>query len=247
VNDERRALLRARVVIANSERTKRDVVERVGVRADCVHTIYCGIDADRFRPSTAAERAAARATLGLPQERVTVAFVGPVGDRRKGFDTVFAAWKALCADPTWDADLAVVGAGADVSGWVARAWGAKLASRIRFLGFREDMPAILAACDALVAPARYEAYGLAVQEALCCGLAALVSTGAGVAERYPPELHHLLIPDPEDSVDLADRLRTWRRQAERDRAAVASLSQVLRACTWERMAAAVARILETAA
>ena len=37
-------------------------------------------------------------------------------------------------------------------------------------------------------PARYEAYGLAVHEALCRGLPALVSASAGVAERYPADL-----------------------------------------------------------
>ena len=50
-----------------------------------------------------------------------------------------------------------------------------LEGRVRFLGFRRDMPAVFAACDLLIHPARYEAYGLAVHEALCRGLPALVT------------------------------------------------------------------------
>ena len=54
------------------------------------------------------------------------------------------------------------------------------------------MPTVFAACDLLIHPARYEAYGLAVHEALCRGLPALVSATAGVAERYPEDLGQLL-------------------------------------------------------
>ena len=57
--------------------------------------------------------------------------------------------------------------------------------------FDRDMPAVLAAADVLVHPARYEAYGLAVHEALCRGIPAIVSREAGVAERYPAALEPL--------------------------------------------------------
>lgn len=245
--DERESLRRARVVITNSERTKRDVVERLSIPVDRVHTVHYGIDGDRFHPPTAEERATARAMLGWPNGKIAVGFVGGLGDRRKGFDTVFTAWKMLCADSQWDADLAVIGAGSDLRLWKSLAIQVGLDSRIHFLGFRRDVSTVLTACDALVGPARYEAYGLGVQEALCCGLPALVTRTAGVAERYPPELHDLLIPDPDDAADLAKRLRDWRARAETYRAAVASLSQRLRAHTWDHMAAQIVDIIEAAA
>ena len=72
------------------------------------------------------------------------------------------------------------------------------------------MPEVLRACDALVSPVHYEAYGLNVQEAICCGLPALVSASAGIAEQYPAALADLLLPDPDDPADLAARLRRWR-------------------------------------
>ena len=73
------------------------------------------------------------------------------------------------------------------------------------------MPDILAGCDALAHPARYDAYGMAVQEAVCRGLPVVVSSAAGVSELYPPELSDLVLPDPEDAGELADRLWAWRR------------------------------------
>jgi glycosyltransferase involved in cell wall biosynthesis len=231
---ERASLRQARVVIANSQRTRSALIDRLGLRAENVYTVYYGNDPERFRPPSAAERAWARARLGWDDQRPTLAFVGALGDRRKGFDTLFEAWRRLVRDPGWDARLAVVGAGAGLGYW--RQAAAALDGSITFLGFRRDVSMILQACDALVSPVRYEAYGLSVQEAICCGLPAFVTRSAGVAERYPAELTELLIPDPDDAADLADRLRRWRSRADRAPAALAAFSEQLRATTWDDMA-----------
>ena len=213
--DERDAIRRARLVVANSERTRRDVIESLDVPPERVHTVYYGADPERFRPPTPEERREARALLGWGEsdDRPAVAFVGALGDARKGFDTLYGAWRRLARDPGWDARLVVVGAGATLPAWRARAEAEGLGGSIRFLGFRDDVPRVLAACDLLVSPTRYEAYGLNVQEALCCGLPAIVSASAGVAERYPGPLGALLLPDPDDDADLASRIAAWRSGA----------------------------------
>jgi glycosyltransferase involved in cell wall biosynthesis len=232
---EKHILTCARVVIANSQATRRHLIERCHLDPDRVHTIYYGVDPTQFYPATAEERRATRSRLGWPQTRLLVAFVGALGDRRKGFDTLFAAWQYLCRDSQWDAELVVVGSGAELPAWQTRVAAAGLSERIRFLGFRSDVPELLRACDALVSPTRYEAYGLNVHEALCCGLPAFVSASAGVAERYPPELRDLLLPDPNDAADLAARLRTWQENSERYRPILACLAADLRRYTWEDM------------
>jgi glycosyltransferase involved in cell wall biosynthesis len=244
---ERAALRRARIVIANSNRTRQDAIDRLGLPAARVRRVYYGVDADTFRPVTAAERAAARAALAWPENRPYVAFIGALGDRRKGFDTLFTAWRMLCANPQWDADLVVIGSGSELPYWKIRSAEAGLDSRIRFLGFRDDVPFIMAACDALVAAARYEAYGRVVQEALCRGLPAFVTRSAGVAEHYPVELHDLLMPDACQAADLAARLRAWRKSIDGYRDAVAPLSRTLRAHTWKRMAEQIVELIEAAA
>jgi glycosyltransferase involved in cell wall biosynthesis len=234
---ERLCLRQARSIIANSDQTRTALIERLGVPAERVRTIYYGIDANRFRPPTDAERAEARAQLGWTDDRPAVAFVGALGDLRKGFDTLFEAWRLLGHEASWDARLVVAGAGASLANWQARVAEAGLAQSVQFLGFRSDIPAVMNACDLLVSPTRYEAYGLNVHEALCCGLPAVVSASAGVSERYPPELHELLLPDPDDPADLATHLRTWREARDTYRDRVAPLGQVLRARTWDCCAA----------
>jgi glycosyltransferase involved in cell wall biosynthesis len=243
---ERRAVCSARLVIANSQATRRHAVELLGAPIDRVRTIYYGMDPQRFRPPTPRERTDARAALGWTDDRPAVAFVGALGDRRKGFDTLFDAWTRLCRDGSFDARLAVVGTGAELPAWRERASVAGLSDRIEFLGFQADVRRVLWACDALAAPTRYEAYGLAVHEALCCGLPAFVSARAGVAERMPTTLSDLLIANPDDPRELGDALRRWctGRAAYADSALAAS--DELRSRTWDDMAAEVLDAVEAA-
>jgi glycosyltransferase involved in cell wall biosynthesis len=241
---ERDVVHRARALVCNSERTAGDAIA-LGAMADRVRPVYYGADADRFRPPADSERREARRALGWMDERPTVAFVGALGDRRKGFDTLFAAWARLCADRGWDARLAVVGAGGELEAWRRRAAEAGLSERIAFLGFQADVRRVLWAADALASPTRYEAYGLAVQEALCCGLPAIVSEDAGVAERVHGPSRALLLPDVEDAADLAARLRAWRGAMDAHRSATLALSAEFRGWTWDDMARRMIDIIET--
>jgi glycosyltransferase involved in cell wall biosynthesis len=235
------------VVIANSRLTARHAVDLLGADPACVHTVYYGADPERFRPPSPEGRTEARRALRVG-DGPALAFVGALGDRRKGFDTLFHAFAFLCAgEPGWDATLLVAGVGGELDEWKRRAEAARLGRRIRFLGFRDDVREVLFAADAVVAPTRYEAYGLAVQEAICCGLPAIVSRGAGAAERIPAPLDALLLDDPDDGGELAERLLAWRAGLDAHRAAALELSAALRGWTWDHMAARLVDIVEAAA
>jgi glycosyltransferase involved in cell wall biosynthesis len=244
VATERLALRRARILLANSERTRDDIIHRIGVDPGRVSVVYLGVDREAFRVPTAGERALAREALGWRDPRPRVVFIGELGDRRKGLDVVYEAWRSLCGRSSWDAELVVVGRGAELPEWQERAARDGVASRIAFLGFRKDIALILAASDALVAPTRYEPYGLGVHEALCRGLPALVSASAGVAERYPTDLSSLLLREPESASGLTTALLAWRDDAEALRRPMADFAARLGARTWDDMARDIARICD---
>lgn len=248
VNEERAAIRRARLIVTSCEPTRRDVLERIGgIRPEIIHTAYYGIDPTVFRPADPGARAAIRARFGWAADRPKVAFVGALGDRRKGFDTLFTAWSLLCRDPSWDADLIVAGSGAEVPAWRTRAAEAGLAERIGFLGFVQGPADLYRACDAHCLPSRYEGYSLVTQEALACGLPAFITRVAGIADRYPDSLADFLIPDPDDAADLAGRLRRWRGRMDDYRALVAPFGQTLRDHTWDRMAEQIATLIDASA
>ena len=245
VVEERRALRRARLVICNSQRTVDDVVRLAGVDPGRARVVYYGIDVARFRPSTPSERDAARRALGIVHTRPIVLFAGALGDRRKGFDTLFAAWQSLCRCREWDADLVVAGSGAELRSWQARAADSLPPGRVRFLDYQRDMRGVFGAGDVLVHPARYEAYGLAVHEALCCGLPAIVSATAGIAERYPGTLTRLLLHEPDSAAEVAARLRAWREDSAIAEHA-AAFGAHLRRRSWDDMGREIAQLVEAA-
>jgi glycosyltransferase involved in cell wall biosynthesis len=243
---EAAVLNEASLVICNSARTREDVLRAYSVEASRVHVVYYGVDPIRFGPVTAADRKAAKRALGCTPDRPLVGFVGALGDRRKAFDTLFAAWCALCRDPRWDADLMVVGAGAELDAWRELARHRLLGDRVRFAGFRRDVPDVLAAFDALVHPARYEAYGLSAHEALCRGVPTLVTKTAGVAEQYPAALTDLLIANPDDADEVRARLEGWRSRMDVWRDVTAGAAAKLRQRTWDVMASEIVALAEAA-
>lgn len=242
LEQERRVLERARLVISNSERTTRDLVGRLGVNEGRIERVYLGVDRERFVPIPAEARAAARVAFGWV--RPVALFVGGLGDRRKGFDRALAAWVQRASDPAWDLDLVHVGGGPALADWRARVADRGLSGRVRFLGFRSDIPQLLQAADLLVSPTRYEPYGLGVHEALCCGLPAIVSRGAGVAERYSADLRELLLDDPEDCSELVRRIETWRSDPETWTRRTARLGDALRGRGWDEVAADLSERIE---
>jgi glycosyltransferase involved in cell wall biosynthesis len=150
----------------------------------------------------------------------------------------------LSAGDVWDALLLVAGGGRGLGAWRARVAEAGLAESVRFLDFSERLGEVLAACDLLVSPVRYEAYGLNVHEAVCRGVPALVSRGAGVAERYPASLKEMLLPDPEDAADLVARLRRWRGSIEIWKESFAPLAVQLSRRSWSDVAADLVSLAE---
>lgn len=239
IRRERTALRRARLVLCNSERTATDVRARLGIEPARTRVVYYGSDALQFPFVAQAERVGLKRDLGWPDDRPVALFVGALGDRRKGFDRLLEAWELLCRDPAWDADLAVTGQGAELPTWRRRAVDLGIDQRVRFLGFRTDISQVIGASDVMVHPARYEAYGLGVHEAICRGVPAIVSARAGIAELYPPSLADLLIADVEDLSEIADRLRRWRRDIELVAARIRPFSDRLRARTWSDMGAEI--------
>jgi glycosyltransferase involved in cell wall biosynthesis len=237
--NERKVLRMARLIIAQSQTTKSEAVRTLGIPEKQIRVVYLGVDASQYRVPNPRERAEAKAVLGCGETPATVAFVGALGDRRKGFDIAFEAWRALCSSPTWDAELLVVGTGTELPAWKLRARETGMDSRIRFLGFNPDPAFVvraLFASDALVAPTRYEGYGLAIQEAVCCGLPAIVNRAAPVTERLGGGLEELMLANPENVDDVVHRLRLWRSRREHFAAAAAVVSQKLRQHSWDNMA-----------
>jgi glycosyltransferase involved in cell wall biosynthesis len=97
----------------------------------------------------------------------------------KGVDVLLRAHARLGRD----ALLVLAGDGPDAARCRALAVDLGIAERVRFLGLRRDVDAILAACDVAVVPSQApEAFGLSVVEAMAAGKPVVVSDGGAMPE-----------------------------------------------------------------
>jgi glycosyltransferase involved in cell wall biosynthesis len=134
-----------------------------GVRPGRVVVLPNGVDAGDFSYDPAL-RQAARARLGLsPGDRV----VGAVGrlTPAKRFDVLVQALSAIDG-----ARLLLVGDGPERAALEELARASGVLPRVRFAGAAMDVRALLCAMDVFASPSAEETFGLAVLEALACGL-----------------------------------------------------------------------------
>jgi len=243
---EARAIRSARLIVANSHHTKTDIVKWLPDTAGRVETIYLGSDPQAARHTPEA-RGSTRKGLGIAEGVPVVLFAGALShDNNKGFDVLLDAWRILGSEPGWNAKLLVAGGGGAVQSWRdSVAVDRTLSQSVKVLGYVTDMSALYASSDLLVAPSRYEAYGLAAHEAICAGLPALISATAGIAERYPPALGEMILQHPSDAFSLAGKLRSWRPNAAAWRDRFAPLRSELASHSWDAMADQLIQLAES--
>jgi glycosyltransferase involved in cell wall biosynthesis len=187
---------RVTAIVAVCESIKRGLVAS-GVRADKIHVIYSGTDTDRFSP--AVDGSGIRRELGLGPENFLFTQVGVRS--WKGNDDAIDAF-ALAAARRPLARLLVVGA-RDPRTFHDRAAMRGVRDRVLVLGYRDDVPEILAGSDCCV-DASYAGLGVTgtLREALAVETAVIASNLEGNPELVVDGQTGLLFP-PRDVAALA--------------------------------------------
>jgi glycosyltransferase involved in cell wall biosynthesis len=153
-----------------------------------------------FVPDTAAAAPLDRSLLATPEAAPLALALGRLHPN-KGFDLLLEALAAAPAVHLW-----IAGEGAlrrSLERLVARLG---LTRRVRFLGWREDVPALLASADFLVCPSRHEPLGNVVLEAWAARLPVVALASAGPRELIAEGESGLLVPPEEAPGGLARAL-----------------------------------------
>ncbi len=182
----------SQAVVVGSNDRRRHFTAANYLRPEKVVRIPFGLDATRFEPSTAV-RDEVRRELGIAPATVVLAAVGHFG-AEKGIDRVVTAFLELRrARPELDVELLVCGSGSESQ----RQGLEELAgadARVRFLGFRRDVPRLMQGADVLVHAPRLEAFGLVLIEAMASGLPIVATSVGGITDIVVDGETGLLVP-----------------------------------------------------
>lgn len=203
-----RSVARADLVLADSENTRRDVIELLGVPAERTRVVYAGLEEGLGRVDDAAVRQAALARYGItPPYILAVGTLQPrknlarliralvLARERYGLphQLVIAGGKGWLYDDILDAAHAA-GAAVLLAGYVADA----------------DLPALYSAAELFAYPSLYEGFGLPILEAMACGTPVLTSTTSSMPEVAGDAA---LLVEPADVEAIATGL--WRLISDR--------------------------------
>jgi glycosyltransferase involved in cell wall biosynthesis len=160
-----------------------------------------GRDPARYRPNVAA-RQRLRGELGVRDEQAVVLAVSRLV-WHKGYPELAVAMQTVPDAILWVAGERLLSdRGPDMA---ALLHDAGLGNRLRLLGYREDVPDLMAAADIFVLPSRFEGLPMSVIEAMLTGLPVIATNVRGPAEQVVPEITGLLVP-PGDPPALAAAL-----------------------------------------
>lgn len=157
----------------------RDYYLRHGIPPERIFLVPYAVDNERFArqaAEAAPRRAELRQRLGLPAEGRIVLYAGKFTPRKHP-DMLLRAWRAA---PWRDTPPLLVYVGDGELGGALRQMATP---QVHFLGFRNqsELPALYDLADIFVLPSEREPWGLAVNEAMACGTAVVVSDQVGCA------------------------------------------------------------------
>jgi|SoiMethySBSTD1v2_1073268.scaffolds.fasta_scaffold42596_2 glycosyltransferase involved in cell wall biosynthesis len=192
--------------LAVSRQVAAQLRERFGVRPDKITQVPNAVALDQF-PRAVSPAPARPADPAAPQTVLTVARLDP----QKGLHHLVAA-AALVPE----ARVMVVGEGPERRALETKIAHLGLGDRVHLLGFRSDVPDLLAGSDLFVLPSLFEGLPLSILEAMAAGKPVVATAIGGNDEAVVDGATGLLVP-PGDPRALADAIRALLRDPERRR------------------------------
>jgi glycosyltransferase involved in cell wall biosynthesis len=210
-----------------------ELVEVLGWPAEKVEVVHNGVD---VRGLEVAVPPTLRQELSEGEERPLVLTPARL-NAQKGHPVLL---EAIAEVP--DALFLFAGEGPEREPLEALAEQLGVADRVRFLGRREDVPELLAACDVFALPSLYEGTSLAVLEAMAAGIPIVSSAIGGTDELVEDGRSGILVP-PGDPTALAAALRRVLEDADlRKSLAAAARERVRAGLTLEQMTSRVSDV-----
>lgn len=207
--NERRGFRAARATAFDSWMTCEASALRYGLDQSRCFVVAPTVDAAEFQPAAPETRCALRGQLGMAPDDFVIAWTGRMAPGKNVGLLLEAA--AMLPGTT---RVALAGDGPEREAIRQCAARLRLGDRVRFLGMRSDVRPLLQAADAFVFPSQAESFGIALIEAMACGLPCIAVADraggyhCGATEAIVDGVTGYVLPFG-DAAELAGRLARW--------------------------------------
>ena len=167
-----------------------------GTAESRLHVLHNGLDLERLKPSTPDARARLRSKWGVGPSTAVVASTSRFAPEKRLDLFIRLIPQVLQLAPHTIFIFAGDGPGLDTCRALAARAG--VSNSVRFLGFRDDIPDVLAASDVAVMLCLREAFGYSAAEAMAMGVPVAAYDAAGLSEVITHDRTGLLAPPSND-------------------------------------------------
>ncbi len=183
-------------IIANSEATRRTMLASAPwLPPERVRLIYNGVHLDQC--DVPARRDAVRAALGAPPGAPVIGMIGELTGRKNHAHLVRQLPALRRRFP--DVQVWIAGEGPERGALLDLAAKLDAAPALRLLGFRDDIPDLIAGMDLFVHLARQEGFGYAIVEAMAAGKPVVAAAASNIPEIVADGLTGHLCPLDDDA------------------------------------------------
>jgi len=235
---------RVNYLIAISQVIRNNLIATHPLSPDQVGVVHHGVDLDEFSPHNI-DASAVRAELGFSEADLVFGIIGRL-QFSKGYVEFLEMARRLKAELPQARFLMVGeasrGENEEAEIILKKVQQFDLAEVTRHVGFRQDVPRLLAAMDVFVFPSRAEAFGMVLIEAMAMGKPVISSNCDGVLDIVQDGVTGLLVP-PRDVESLTESaFRLARDSSLRAKFKTAGRTRVVEFFSIQRMLASIERV-----
>lgn len=188
-----------------------DEIKRITARGikdeSLLQTVYSGIDLQKFSPRSGK----LRKDLGIGEDQFIIGNTSALADHKDYFTFIRAAEHALKVDPKLL--FLIIGNGPKESEIASFMRSRNLGDAIRMIGFRKDIPEVLADLDLFMITSKTEGLGTSILDAFASGVPVLATEAGGIPEIVIDGKSGLLC-EVEDHKCLSEKLLELKAKAE---------------------------------
>lgn len=160
-------------IIAISDKIKRELIEDYALPEQKITVIYDGIELNRFKQKIPEK-------IGVTSRHPVAAVISRL-DENKGLECFIHAIAEITKKIA-SVHFVIVGTGSIETRLKELTTKLKVSSNVRFMGFRKDIPEILAGVDITIVPSPEEGMSMSALESMASGVPVVVTSGCGLVD-----------------------------------------------------------------